>query len=229
MRARLRKLRPSNPGADQQHQRHAQFRPPPARAAIAPRRGCRSAGGRRTSAPPADAMPAAPNAGAIPNTSPVSSVNAKVNARTRRSIAIAGYRSSTSGFHAFNPPTASNASSDARHAARHREHQALHERLPDHLPAAAPSASRTASSRLPRRRPRQQQIGQVRAGDQQHQPHRAAQHQQRRPQISGDAPLQRRRLDAHPVEESGALEFLWVLGANRRRQIAVTVPATARR
>ncbi len=92
-------------------------------------------------------MPAAPNAGAIPNISPVTTVSAKVKARTGRSIAIAGNRSSTSGFHSFNPVTASQASAMPASPPGIASTRLSTRACPTTCPRVAPSARRTASSR----------------------------------------------------------------------------------
>ena len=78
-----------------------------------------------------------------------------------------------------------------------RQHHALGEELADQ--AAASGADRRAHDDLAaaRRGARQQQIGDVGAGDEQHEAHRAEQHEQRLPRRADDGLMERR--DAHAL------------------------------
>ena len=84
---------------------------------------------------------------------------------------------------------------DREHEAEHSTHQAqedaLDEQLPDDAPARGAEGHPDGDLARAVRRSRQQQVGDVRAGDQQHEGHRGEQHEERLPGIAHDGFLQR--------------------------------------
>ena len=98
------------------------------------------------------------------------------------------------------------ADADAQRPAKHREHQALGEQLPDD--ASALGAERGAHGNLTgaRRRPREQQVGDVRTAQEQHEAHHAQQEHRRRLQVAADdAGADRFDDDAGPLVRFGIL------------------------
>ena len=86
---------------------------------------------------------------------------------------------------------------EAERPAGQREQPALGQELPDHRPAARAQRGAERELALPDRRPHQQQVGDVGAGDHQHETDRAEQDQQRGPGMLDDVLLQRHGPDAH--------------------------------
>src|SRR5262245_25987943 len=87
-----------------------------------------------------------------------------------------------------------------RHAespSSHGQQYALSQQLPHDAPSAGAHRHTHGDFSLPRRSARQQQVGHVRAGDQQHASDGAQQDQQRRPDIANDGVSQRR--DRHAI------------------------------
>ena len=118
-------------------------------------------------------------------------------------------------------PDAPEGQPQAQHAAGEREQQALGQELAhESLPAGSQRGAHRDLLR-PRGRAGEQQVGDVGAGDQQHEPHRTQEHQQGRPDRSGRAVAQRCGEQA-PIRGVGigvlGLELLGQ-GADLRRRL----------
>ena len=131
------------------------------------------------------------SAGARPKPTPVTSATAMVNASTRPSSATSLARGSASGLMATSASTPHTASKRPSAAPDRRQEQALGQKLADE--PRAPGAERRANGHLAvaRRRAREHQVGDVGAGDEQHEPDRAEQHEQRDAHVADDVVEQR--------------------------------------
>ena len=126
------------------------------------------------------------NAGTKPKNTPAASEAAIENAHTRQSIEISLTRGTLSGSR---PDERVPRRGDDRHAecaADHREDDAFREELPDEPRRASAECLTDRHLSTARRRSREQQIGDVRAPDEQHQTDAAEQKQQRSTDIAGD-------------------------------------------
>ena len=88
---------------------------------------------------------------------------------------------------------------EAERATGHREQAALGEQLPDHRPSARAQRRPEGELAFPDRGPHQEQMGDVGAGDHQHEAHRAEQDHQRRPGMLDHVLLQRARPGCAPA------------------------------
>ncbi len=82
----------------------------------------------------------------------------------------------------------------AEHTAGARHQHGLREDLAAHAHAARAERGPDRDLLRPRRRPRKHKVGDIRASDQQHQPYRAQQHQQRGPRAPHQFLVQRRHI-----------------------------------
>ncbi len=78
------------------------------------------------------------------------------------------------------------ADADAQRPAKHREHEALGEQLSDDASALGAERGPHGDLTGARRRPREQQVGDVRTAQEQHEPHHAQQEHRRRLQFASD-------------------------------------------
>ena len=105
-----------------------------------------------------------------------------------------------------------------------REQNALGEQLPDQPAAAGAEREPHRELALPRRGPRQQQVGDVRAGDQQHRAHRPAEQHRDRAHL---LPLTGERLVHADDRHAGQNRVRWRL--HPRAKEVVRAPGRARR
>ena len=111
---------------------------------------------------------------------PVSTLTTSVKRPTRRSGSECRTRGASSkGSARSSRSPVQVASSSARGGAQQRQHDALDQQLADEPPAAGAQAEADGDLLLPRGGAGHQQVGDVRAGDQQHQADHAHQHHQR--------------------------------------------------
>ena len=124
------------------------------------------------------------HAGTSPKITLVRTERASVKVRTRLSIAISSTRGSDTGASVVSPSTTSMRQGNPDQCSARAQHRAFGHQLPDD-PCAA-RAERLSHRDLPlaRDRAREQQVRDVRAGDQQHEADGAEEHEERRPDIS---------------------------------------------
>ena len=150
------------------------------------------------------------SAGIRPKMTPVRSETRNAKPATRQSMPTAAPSSPTRGrpavLIASSARMPTHPEDQAEHASRQRQHDALGEQLPDD--AAARAADRGADGDFPppAGRPHQQQIGDVGAGDQQHQADGAGQHHQRLAGVSHQHVAD--RIDREPAVRAERVRIL---------------------
>ena len=124
------------------------------------------------------------SAGARPKAIPVTSETSAVKARTRASISVSATRVSDSGLSATIRSVPQNASIDPQHAAEAGQQHALRQELADDARAARAERQPHLDLTLPADGAFEQQVGDVHAGDEQHERDGTQQQQERGPQIA---------------------------------------------
>ena len=117
------------------------------------------------------------SAGTLPNTRAVRTDNPEAAANTRRSSAMPATRGTPSGIDVRSTSIAHHASRNGKRGSEDREHETLDHELTNQT---HPSRTECGSDRdlaLARARTRKLQVGDIGAGDQQHDSHRAEQHE----------------------------------------------------
>ena len=159
----------------------------------------------------------ASHAGTAPNTTPVATARRKLKASTRASSPIRSGLGSSSRCAADDEADAPHGRRERDGAAERGEHDVLGEELADQTPA--PAAERGADRHLarPPAAAREQQVRDVRAGDQQDEADRAEQERQQRARVL-DVRVARRLQADGVARVVGVLASL--LGGDRRRSAA---------
>ena len=103
------------------------------------------------------------------------------------------------GAEAQNGADAGVACRQTQNAAGQRQHHAFRKKLPDNPAASGSHRGANRNFPFPARRARQQQIGDIRAGDQQHEADRTQKNQQRIPHAAHDDVLQRLYAESSPL------------------------------
>ena len=129
--------------------------------------------------------------GARPKTRPVSTATASVKSSTGASIAISAVRGMASGLVATSRRRPASASPTPAAAPASERMRALGDELDEQAAAARAERGADRELLLPRLRSREQQVGEVRAGDEQHEPDGALQDPQRRRHVADDVVLER--------------------------------------